>query len=146
MLHTMVRWIVPVLLAVAPVLAGTTVKSKQGELNLLRSPGGDDIICTSTAQETMRLLSKEDLWSMVEAWCGKGWVQNAALLQLQETKDKDINLQDYIVQLRPENPGSVIILELEDNPWAEVSMNRDFRDMLTQTFDREKMERSNAEN
>jgi len=142
----MVRWIVPVLLAVAPVLAGTTVKSKQGELNLLRSPGGDDVICTSTAQETMRLLSKKDMWSMVEAWCGKGWVQNAMLLQLQETKDKDINLEEYVVNHWADNPGLTAILELEDNPWAEVAMNRDFRDMLTQTLDRETMERSNSEN
>jgi hypothetical protein len=123
------------------------VKSKSGDLAIMKVAGSSEVICSAPFQEELQLLKQEADYALVKAICAKGWVPVAAIEALAApAKNKSFVIDDYSVFGHTDNPGSVIVLENYLDPAVMVKIDRDFRDLLVQTVDRESVERSHEEN
>jgi len=135
---------VAILANAAPV---QKVTSKQGGVDLRRTPTGE-IICTAPFGEEMALLIYEGDNALVKAQCAKGWVASDKLQRVAApAKDKSLILSDYEVN-GYNDLNRLIDIFNGDNalPPPEVEITRDFRDFLTHTVDRESQERQHGEN
>lgn len=120
------------------------VTSKQGSVELRTVSG--DIICNAPFGEQMRLLDQKDDLALVQALCAKGWVESGKIQRVAATKNTSFTTDDVTVK------GYTDLYRLQntfnDNqiPEPEITLDRNFRDFLTNTVDREKQERAHGEN
>lgn len=126
--------------------APETVSSKKGNIDLLRQPGGE-VLCTASFGEEMSVRGRQGAGVLVEAQCGRGWVQvNQVQGVAAPAKDKSIILSG--VDVWGHNDLTYLTNVFNDQMISppEVQIQRDFRDFLTHTIDRESQERHHGEN
>ncbi len=140
--------VVVLAVAVASFSAGK-VKSKLGDLALMKSQGGSDAQCTAGFNDELALLKKDGDFSLVKlasANC-QGWVKNTDVEYVAAAAgDKSMKLEGVDVVGWLDNPAAVFVLENDAADFGGVDINRDFREYLQHTQDRERIETKNQEN
>ena len=79
--------------------------------------------------------------------CGQGWVPKSKVEYVaQKAGDKSMKLEDVDIVGWLDNPSAVFVLENDDIDFDGVNIDRDFKEYLQHTMDRETMEMRNGEN
>lgn len=137
--------LVALLFAVAAVAA--PVQSKKGPLELTKDSDGGSVVCTADASETMEVLKKSGTAVLVKASCGQGWAQNSEVNYVKATgTDKSMTLDDVDIVGWLDNPTAVFVLDNNYEAADGVNLNRDFKEYLVYTMDKERIEERHQEN
>lgn len=121
------------------------VKSKMGDIELTKNNG--ETVCTASFNDELKILKNEDTKVLVKGTCGQGWVDKTKIEYIaQGPGDKSFTLGNYDVWGHTDNPGLIDIFYDDLDELAEVDINRDFKEYLTYTMDREQTEMRNGEN
>jgi hypothetical protein len=135
------------LMVVVAMAAPKNVKSKQGDLDLTKTKGGTDVVCTVGFNEELRIVKDDGDAVLVKASCGQGWVGKSVVEYVAKAAgDKSMTLEGVDVIGWLDNPSAVFILDADADALDGVDINRDFKDYLQHTMDRETMEMQNNEN
>ncbi len=123
------------------------VKSKRGTLNLTKSQGGGGVTCTAPFGEEMNFLKSGGDYSLVKANCGQGWVLSSSIVKVAKKQgDKSLAIDDYDIVGWMDDPSAVFILDDSTEDVDGVDLNRNFKELLSHTMDRERIEMRNGEN
>lgn len=132
---------------VASSFAAKKVKSKQGDVELTKEAGGGSVVCTAGFNDEMTILKEGDTDVLVKGSCGQGWVPKSKIEYVaQAAGDKSMSLDGVDVIGWLDNPSAVFVLENDVSDFDGVSIDRDFKEYLQHTMDREQMEMHNNEN
>ncbi|MGL1936984.1 MAG: hypothetical protein OCD01_18300 [Fibrobacterales bacterium] len=137
--------ILAIILIATPVFS-KTVASKDGDLMLTRNPGGGGDVCTALANESMVLLKKNDNYVLVKADCGQGWVDKKAIVFEKLTGDKSMNFDQVDIMGWLDNPSAIFVLDDKSEETEGVDLNRNFKEYMKHTMDREQVEMKNQDN
>ncbi|HSQ42252.1 MAG TPA: hypothetical protein VLM37_08245 [Fibrobacteraceae bacterium] len=142
-------FVVVLTVVVVAFAAGKRVKSKMGNLDLMKAKGGTDAVCTADFSDEMTVLKKDGQYALVKLAkdnC-QGWVEDQAVEYVAAAAgDKSMKLEGVDVVGWLDNPAAVFVLENDAADFGGVDINRDFREYLQHTEDREKLETKNQEN
>lgn len=136
-------------LAVSSFAASKKVKSKSGSLDLMKSQGGDKAACTADFSDELALLKRDGEFALVKLAADgcQGWVSMSKVEYVAAAAgNKSMNLDGVDVVGWLDNPAAVFVLENDAADFGGVDINRDFREYLQHTMDREKVEVRNQEN
>jgi uncharacterized membrane protein len=127
--------------------ATNKVKSKRGDIDLVSAAGGTQVVCTADFNDEMTIIRNSDLHTLVKASCGQGWVYNGDIERiLQGPGDKGMSLEAVDVVGWMDNPSAIFVLEQDASSFSGINIERDFKDFLVNTVDREQTEMRNQEN
>jgi len=137
-----------VLVVAAFAQKGTNkVKSKRGDIDLTSAAGGSQVVCTASFNDEMTVLNQKDTHTLVKASCGQGWVANGAVERVvQGPGDKGMSLEAVDVVGWMDNPSAVFVLDQDAGSFDGINIERNFKDFLVNTVDREQTEMRNGEN
>ena len=123
------------------------VKSKRGDVDLTKDKNGGAVVCTAGFNDEMALVKEGDTEVLVKASCGQGWVQKSQVeFIVAAAGDKSIKIGDVDVVGWIDNPSAVFVLEQDAADFESVNIDRDFKEYLQHTMDREQVEMKNNEN
>ena len=126
-------------LLVASSFAAKKVKSKLGDVELTKEKDGGSVVLT--------VLKEGDTEVLVKGSCGQGWVPKSKVEYVaQKAGDKSMKLEDVDIVGWLDNPSAVFVLENDDIDFDGVNIDRDFKEYLQHTMDREQIEIRNNEN
>jgi len=126
---------------------GNKVKSKRGDIDLTSAAGGSQVVCTASFGDEMTVLNQKDSHTLVKASCGQGWVENGAIERVvQGPGDKGMSLEAVDVVGWMDNPSAVFVLDQDAGSFDGINIERNFKDFLVNTVDREQTEMRNGEN
>jgi hypothetical protein len=132
---------------VASSFAGKKVKSKIGDVDLTKEKGGGSVVCTAGFNDELTIVKEADTDVLVKGNCGQGWVEKSKIEYVaQAAGDKSMKLEGVDVVGWLDNPSAVFVLENDDLDFDGVNIDRDFKEYLQHTMDREQMEMHNNEN
>jgi hypothetical protein len=84
---------------------------------------------------------------LVKGRCGQGWVAKSKVEYVAAGPgDKVYNMSEFNVQAWIDNPTGIFVLDDDVTDFEGVTIDRDFREYLTYTIDREQTEMHNGEN
>jgi hypothetical protein len=127
--------------------APNRVKSKRGDVDLVKDKGGDKVVCTAGFNDELSVVKKEDAFTLVKTSCGQGWVANSAVEYVVAPEgDKSMKLDGVDVVGWLDNPSAVFVLDQDAADFDGINIDRDFKDYLQHTMDREQTEMRNREN
>ena len=127
--------------------AARTVKSKLGDLDLTSEKDGGSVVCTAGFNDEFAILKESETKVFVKGNCGKGWVDKSKIEYVaQGPGDKSFTMDNVGVQAWIDNPSAIFVLEGTDIDFDGVNIDRDLKEYLTYTMDREKIEMRNGEN
>lgn len=132
---------------VSTSFAARKVKSKLGDIDVTAQKGGGAIVCTAHFNDELTILKDSDTEVLVKGSCGQGWVAKSKLEYVaQGPRDNTITIENFDIQAWIDNQSvfDVHIDNVED--FEGVTIDRDFREYLTYTIDREQTEMHNGEN
>lgn len=134
-------------LLVSMSFAANKVKSKLGDIELTKEKGGGSVVCTAGFNDEMTIVKEADTDVLVKGSCGQGWVPKAKIEYVaQKAGDKTMTLDDQDIVGWLDNPSAVFVLENDDVDFDGVNIDRDFKEYLQHTMDREQTEMRNNEN
>ena len=134
-------------MVVAAMAAPKTVKSKRGDIDLTKTKGGSDVVCTAAFTDELRIVKDDGDAVLVKGACGQGWVGKSAVEYVAKAEgDKSLSLEGVDVVGWLDNPSAVFVLENDEIDLDGVNIDRDFKEYLQHTMDREQMEMHNNEN
>ena len=123
------------------------VKSKRGDVEVTSEKEGGRVICTASFNDELKILKKSDTAVLVKGKCGQGWVAKSKLEYVAKGPgDKSISLGGVDVRGWLDNP---LVWDVNKSGYMEtpeVEINRDFKEYLAYTMDREQLEIKNGEN
>jgi len=123
------------------------VKSKRGDVDLTKDKNGGAVVCTASFNDEMAILKDGETEVLVKASCGQGWVQKGQVEYIVAAAgDKSMKLDDVDVIGWLDNPSAVFVLEQDAADFEGVNIDRDFKEYLQHTMDREQVEMKNNEN
>ena len=123
------------------------VKSKRGDIDLVSAAGGSQIVCTAAFSDEMTILRQQDSYALVKGSCGQGWVNNTDIERvLQGPGDKGLSIEAVDVVGWMDNPSAVFVLDQDAGSFDGINIDRNFKDFLVNTVDREQTEMRNQEN
>lgn len=126
--------------------ASTMVKSKLGDIDIMAQRGGDKVLCTAHFADELVLIKEVESDALVKGDC-KGWVAKALIERVAKAAgDNSITMDNFDISAWIDNKTGVFILEDNVEDFEGVDINRDFREYLTYTIDREQTEMRNGEN
>ena len=132
---------------VSTSFAARKVKSKLGDIDVTAQKGGGAVVCTARFEDELTILKDADTEVLVKGSCGQGWVAKSKIEYVaQGPGDKTITIDEYNIQNWIDNLSvfDVHVDDIED--FEGVTIDRDFREYLTYTIDREQTEMHNGEN
>lgn len=132
---------------VSTSFAARKVKSKLGDIDVTSQKGGGAVVCTAHFEDELTILKDADTEVLVKGSCGQGWVAKSKIEYVaQGPGDKTITIDEYNIQNWIDNLSvfDVHVDDIED--FEGVTIDRDFREYLTYTIDREQTEMHNGEN
>jgi opacity protein-like surface antigen len=134
-------------LAVSAAFAAAPVKSKKGPLEITKDEGGGGVVCTVDFTESMSVLKSSETAVLVKSSCGQGWAQKSEIIYVDQAKsDKSMQLEDVDIVGWLDNPTAVFVLDNNYDDVEGVNLDRDFKEYLVHTVDRENIEQRNQEN
>ena len=123
------------------------VKSKLGDIELTNQKDGGSVVCTAGFNDELKILKESETAVLVKGKCGPGWVEKTKIEYVaQGPGDKSITMDNIGVQAWIDNPSAIFVLEGNDIDFEGVDINRNFKEYLTYTMDREQTEIRNGEN
>ena len=123
------------------------VKSKRGPINLSKSSDGGGVVCTVPFGEVMNFLKQDGDMVLAKANCGQGWVVTDQIETVASSAgDKALGFEDVDIVGWMDDPSAVFVIDQSSDDVDGVDLNRDFREMLSQTMFRENIEMKNGEN
>ena len=135
------------LMVVAAMAAPKSVKSKRGDIDLTKTKGGSDVVCTAGFSDELRIVKDEGEYVLVKGSCGQGWVGKGAVEYVAKAEgDKSRSREGVDVVGWLDNPSAVFVLDADAAEFDGVNIDRNFKEYLTHTMDRETMEMQNNEN
>jgi len=133
-------------LMVSMSFASKLVKSKLGDLDIMAAQGGSKVLCTMGFNAELALLREAETEALVKGDC-TGWVPKSKIeFVAQAARDNEFGMGEVNVEAWIDNPASTFVLENNIEDFEAVSIDRDFREYLTYTIDREQTEMRNGEN
>lgn len=127
--------------------ASKKVKSKRGDVELLGAKGDGKVVCTAGFNDELNIVKDEDTFVLVKGNCGQGWVEKSKIeYVVQAEGDKSMKLEGVDVVGWLDNPSAVFVLEQDAADFDGINIDRDFKDYLQHTMDREQTEMRNKEN
>ena len=142
-----ILFFVLVLMVAVSSAAPKRVKSKRGDVDLTKEKGGGSVVCTAGFNDEMAIVKEGDTEVLVKASCGQGWVQKSQVeCIVAAAGDKSIKIGDVDVVGWIDNPSAVFVLEQDAADFESVNIDRDFKEYLQHTMDREQVEMKNNEN
>jgi len=134
-------------LTVQASFAARVVKSKLGSIDVTAQRGGGSVVCTADFNDELTIISEADTDIFVKGTCGKGWVPKSKVeLVAAPEGDKSINLGEFDIRGWVDNLSAIGILDGGIEDFDGVKIDRDFREYLTYTVDREQTEMRHGEN
>lgn len=134
-------------LAVAAAFAANKVKSKAGGVDLTTERGGGQVICTADFNDEMSIIRDAGTEVLVKGSCGQGWVDKSKLEYVaRPTGDKAYTFNEFDIRAWIDNQTAFGVLMDDYEEFEGVKIDRDFREYLRETMDREQVERRHAEN
>ena len=135
------------LMVAAAFAAPNKVKSKLGDIELTKEKGGGSVLCTAGFNDELTIVKDGDTDVLVKGSCGQGWVPKSKVEYVAALAgDKSMKLDGVDVVGWLDNPSAVFVLEDNDMDFDGVNIDRDFKEYLQHTMDRETMEMHNNEN
>ena len=135
------------LMVAAAFAAPNKVKSKLGDIELTKEKGGGSVVCTAGFNDELTIVKDGDTDVLVKGSCGQGWVPKSKVEYVAALAgDKSMKLDGVDVVGWLDNPSAVFVLENDDMDFDGVNIDRDFKEYLQHTMDRETMEMHNNEN
>lgn len=126
--------------------ASQMVKSKRGDLDILAQRGGEKVICTAHFADELTLLKEVEADAFVKAADCKGWVAKEKIEKVAKAAgDNSYTLENYDVNAWVNETG-VFVLQDNFEDFETVTIDRDFKEYLTYTMDREQTEMRHGEN
>lgn len=123
------------------------VKSKIGNLELTKQKDGGSVNCTVDFNEELTLVREDGADAFVKGACGTGWVPKSKIEYVAKGPgDKSLKVEPVDIRGWIDNPSAVFVLQTDDVDFDGVEINRDFKEYLAHTMDREQMEMQNGEN
>lgn len=139
--------VIALTLLVALTFAQRSVKSKSGTVDLMKQKGAGDVVCTADFSDEMTVLNQDGNFVLVRGSCGQGWISiDEVEYVARATGDKSMQLDGVDVVGWLDNPSAVFVLDQDAADFDGVDINRDFREYLKHTEDRERTEMRNQEN
>ena len=130
----------------ASFASNKVVKSKLGDIELTNQKDGGSVVCTAGFNDELKILKESETAVLVKGKCGNGWVEKTKIEYVaQGPGNKSYDFDNIVIDGFFNDP---LINVFYDNPntLAEVEINRDFKEYLTYTMDREQTEIRNGEN
>ena len=123
------------------------VKSKLGDIDVTSEKGGGKVVCTVSFNDELTIVKDSGTEVLVKGRCGQGWVAKSKVEYVAaDPGDKVYNMSEFNVQAWIDNPTGIFVLEDDAADFDGVSIDRDFKEYLTYTMDREQTEMRNGEN
>jgi len=133
-------------LMITTSFAARTVKSKLGDIEVTNAKDGGKVVCTAEFNDELTIVKEAETKVLVKGRCGMGWVEKAKVEYVAKAQDKVLIFDEIPLLDWPDNPTNIGILidDIEDFDIAQI--DRDFKEYLTYTMDREQTEIRNGEN
>ena len=142
------KFITAVMLAfmVTTSFAARIVKSKLGDIKVTNAKDGGEIVCTAEFNDELTIVKEAETKVLVKGRCGMGWVDKSKVEYVAKAQDKVIIFDEIPLLDWHDNPmgTGILIDDIEDFDIAQI--DRDFKEYLTYTMDREQTEIRNGEN
>ena len=142
------KFITAVMLAfmVTTSFAARTVKSKLGDIEVTNAKDGGKVFCTAEFNDELTIVKEAETKVLVKGRCGMGWVDKSKVEYVAKAQDKVIIFDEIPLLDWHDNPmgTGILIDDIEDFDIAQI--DRDFKEYLTYTMDREQTEIRNGEN
>ena len=142
------KFITAVMLAfmVTTSFAARIVKSKLGDIEVTNAKDGGKVFCTAEFNDELTIVKEAETKVLVKGRCGMGWVDKSKVEYVAKAQDKVIIFDEIPLLDWPDNPmgTGILIDDIEDFDIAQI--DRDFKEYLTYTMDREQTEIRNGEN
>ena len=104
-------------------------------------------MCTAGFNDALTIVREADTEVLVKGSCGQGWVEKSKIEYIAKAPgDKSMTFDAVGVLGWADNRELIDILSGHYNDDPEVEIDRDFREYLTYTMDREQTEMRNGEN
>ena len=133
--------------ATSAIAAGRVVKSKLGDLDLTVQRGGGGVVCTAGFHDELTIVRESDVDVLVKGACGQGGVEKSKVEYVAaKPGDKSIKIDNFDVHAWIDNPTAFELFADNYADFDDVTINRDFKEYLQHTMDREQMEMSRGEN
>jgi len=134
-------------LMVTTSFAAKVVKSKRGDIDVTSQKDGGSVVCTAGFNDELTILRETEANVLVKGKCGQGWVEKSKIeIIAKGPGDKSMVLDSVGIEAWIDNPSAIFVLENNGVDFEGVDINRDFREYLTYTMDREQTEMRNGEN
>ena len=133
-------------LMVTTSFAARTVKSKLGDIDVTNAKDGGEVVCTAEFNDELTIVKKAETKVLIKGRCGMGWVDKSKVEYVAKAQDKVIIFDEIPLLDWHDNPmgTGILIDDIEDFDIAQI--DRDFKEYLTYTMDREQTEIRNGEN
>ena len=133
-------------LMVTTSFAARTVKSKLGDIEVTNAKDGGKVVCTAEFNDELTIVKEAETKVLVKGRCGMGWVDKSKVEYVAKAQDKIIIFDEIPLLDWHDNPmgTGILIDDIEDFDIAQI--DRDFKEYLTYTMDREQTEIRNGEN
>ena len=133
--------------ATSAIAAGRVVKSKLGDLDLTVQRGGGGVVCTAGFHDELTIVRESDVDVLVKGACGQGWVEKSKIEYVAaKPGDNSITMENFDVRAWIDNKTAFGVFSDHYEDFDGVNIDRDFKEYLVHTLDREKMEMSRGEN
>ena len=126
--------------------AARIVKSKLGDIEVTNAKDGGKVVCTAEFNDELTIVKETETKVLVKGRCGMGWVDKSKVEYVAKAQDKVIIFDEIPLLDWHDNPmgTGILIDDIEDFDIAQI--DRDFKEYLTYTMDREQTEIRNGEN
>ena len=142
------KFITAVMLAfmVTTSFAARIVKSKLGDIEVTNAKDGGEVVCTAEFNDELTIVIEAETKVLIKGRCGMGWVDKSKVEYVAKAQDKVIIFDEIPLLDWHDNPmgTGILIDDIEDFDIAQI--DRDFKEYLTYTMDREQTEIRNGEN
>ena len=130
----------------ASFASNKVVKSKLGDIELTNQKDGGSVVCTAGFNDELKILKEAETAVLVKGKCGPGWVEKTKIEYVAKGPgNKSYDFDDIKIDGFFNDP-LINVFHDDINTLAEVEINRDFKEYLTYTMDREQTEMRNGEN
>ena len=142
------KFITAVMLAfmVTTSFAARIVKSKLGDIEVTNAKDGGEVVCTAEFNDELTIVKEAETKVLIKGRCGMGWVDKSKVEYVAKAQDKVFIFDEIPLLDWHDNPmgTGILIDDIEDFDIAQI--DRDFKEYLTYTMDREQTEIRNGEN
>jgi len=128
-------------------ISSQLVKSKLGDIEVTSERGGGNVVCVAGFNDELKILKQADTEVLVRGKCGQGWVAKSKVEYVAKGPgDNSYTFDNLKVFGWSDNPTGVGIILDNVEDFEGVTIDRNFKEYLTYTMDRERTEMRNGEN